>query len=379
MFRSYHKLLVVITLVAIATTTVVFAGDKTVSRNYKNGKKVIDGGMTYPVHNGRTASYYVNEKAHGGVVNFGRKATTDEIKAWDIDVMPDGTGLPEGEGSVEEGDEIYEVKCASCHFDFGSGGSGYPALQQGNAYEGQKTLTNQRLNPDDDGPQRNFGSYWPQASTLWWYIQTGMPHPAPMSLSDDETYALVAYTLSINEIKIDGEELDDEYVLNREKFLKIVMPNKDGFEPKIDGPQGLENARKYFDNPKNFGGIKERCMKNCFDGEAVVARIQGVGISEYSPPISIKKEKPAPQESGITEHPGKKGYTASCAVCHTTDAMGAPAVGDKEAWDAALKKGLDKVKYNAIHGINGMPPKGGASLPDEKINEIVEYMIEASK
>jgi cytochrome c len=379
MFKSYHKLLVATTLFAMLGTSVVCAADKTVSRTYENGKKVIDGGMTYPVYKGKTAAYYVNEKAHGGAVNFGRKPTLDEIKAWDIDVMPDGTGLPEGEGSVEKGDEIYEAKCASCHFDFGSGGSGYPALQQGNAYEGQKTLTNQRINPDDDGPQRNFGSYWPQASTLWWYIQTGMPHPAPMSLSDDETYALVAYTLSINEIQIDGEELDDEYVLNREKFLKIVMPNKDGFEPKIDGPNGLENARKYYDNPKNFGGNKERCMKNCFDGDPVVARIQGVGISEYSPPISIKREKPMPKEGSKAEHPGEKAYTASCAVCHTTDAMGAPAVGDKQAWEAALKKGLDKVKHNAIYGINGMPPKGGTTLSDDKVSEIVDYMIEASK
>ena len=363
-------------VVAAVSATGAVAGDKTVSRTYENGKKVIDGGTTYPVVNGKTSSYYVNPKAHEGKVKYGRTPTANEIKAWDIDVMPDGTGLPEGKGTVEEGDEIYEEKCASCHFDFGTGGSGYPALQKGNAYEGQKSLTNQRVDGNDDGPIRVFGTYWPYASTLWWYIKTGMPHPAPMTLTNDEVYALVAYIVSINELKIDGEELDDEYELNREKFLKIVMPNKDGFEPKIDGPKGLENARAYFNDFKNYGN-GTRCMKDCFDGEPKLARISGAGISDYEPPISEKKDLPPAKEGAVA--PGQKTYEASCAVCHATDAMGAPAVGDKAAWTKVLEKGIDSVYANAINGINGMPPKGGTSLDDAKLKEVVDYMINKSK
>ncbi len=376
MFKSYRKLLSTVAIVALASVAVMASSDA--SRTYKNGKKVIDGGMTYPVKDAKRSSYRVNTQKLYKDVKFGRTATADEIKAWDIDVMPDGTGLPAGKGSVEDGDELYEAKCASCHFDFGAGGAGYPALQQGNAYEIQKTLKNQRLHPDDDGPKRNFGSYWPYASTLFWYIKTGMPHPAPMSLSVDETYALVAYILSINEIKIDDEELDDEYVLDREKFLKIVMPNKDGFVPKIDGKNGLDNVRKFYDNPKNFGGNKIRCMKNCFDGKPIVTRIQGVGISDYNPPLSNKKEKPAKKEA-TSGNEAKSTYEASCAVCHATDAMGAPAVGDKKAWAATLKKGIDKVYHNAIHGINGMPPKGGTSLDDAAVKAVVDYMVSQSK
>ncbi len=376
MFKSYHKLFLSAAVVA-AVATSALAGDTGGSRTYSNGKKVIDGGVTYPVKNGKTSAYFVNEKAHKTKFSKGRIATKDEIAAWDIDVMPDGTGLPEGKGSVEDGDAIYEEKCASCHFDFGTGGAGYPALQKGNAYEGQKSLTNQRHSPDDDGPIRVFGTYWPQASTLWWYIKTGMPHPAPLSLTDDEVYALVAYTISINELKIDGEELDDEYVLDKEKFLKLVMPNKDGFEPKIDGPKGVENTRAYFNDFKNYGN-GTRCMKNCFEGEPELAKISGSGISDYEPPISIKRSLP-PKKEGEAEAPGKKAYEASCAVCHATDAMGAPDVGNKKAWAAIVKKGMDKVYDNAINGINGMPPKGGASLSDDEIKEIVDYMIGASK
>jgi len=307
MFKSYRKLLVSSVVIAVAAASAFAAGDTGGSRTYTNGKKVIDGGSTYPVKDGKAGPYHINEDAHKGSVKFGRTPTANEIKAWDIDVMPDGTGLPEGKGTVEEGDEIYEEKCAACHFDFGTGGAGYPSLQKGNAYEGQKSLTNQRTGPDSDGPIRVFGTYWPYASTLWWYIKTGMPHPAPMSLSNDEVYALVAYIVSINELKIDGEELDDEYELNREKFLKIVMPNKDGFEPSIDGPKGLENARAYFNDFKNYGN-GTRCMKDCFDGKPVLARISGAGISDYQPPISEKKDLPVKKEGA--EKPGEKVYKA---------------------------------------------------------------------
>jgi cytochrome c len=89
---------------------------------------------------------------------------------------------------------------------------------------------------------------------------------------------------------------------------------------------------------------------------------------------------PAKKEGAAgTEHPGKKTYEASCAVCHATDAMGAPRVGDKKAWAAVLKKGIDKVYHNALNGVNGMPPKGGTSLPDDKIKEVVDYMVSQAK
>ena len=350
---------------------------KSVKKKYDfNGKLVVDGGVYYPIVDGKTGAYHVNESAHKTSFNKGKIATANEQKAWDIDVMPDGTGLPEGSGSVEFGDEVYEEKCLSCHGDFGAGAGLYPRLTVGNAYEMHKTLINQRVDPDTDGPHRAFGSYWPYASTLWWYIKTGMPHQAPMSLTTEEVYALSAYILHVNEMEIDGEEVDEDYVLDREKFLKIKMPNEDGFEPNINGPKGQDNARNYFNNPINYGnGV--RCMKDCYEGEPRVQRIK-FALTDFSPPLDSEKKLPEVKDEKPA-HPGKAKYEASCAVCHATDAMGAPEVGNKDAWDATLKKGLDAVIANTINGVNGMPPRGGSSLSDEELKEVVDYMISVSK
>jgi len=382
MFTVNKKLLISISAAAALSLSLAGCMESAAPSDATGVKKAsIDGGVMYPIANGKTGPYYVNEKAHSGVINFGRTPTEKEYEEWDSDIMADGTGLPEGEGSVEDGEEIYESKCVMCHGDFGSGGGGYPSLSKGNAYELHETLTNQRIKPDTDGPVRVFGTYWPKASTLWWYIKDAMPHPMTDSLSDDEVYSLVAYILNINEMEIDGEEVDDEYVLTREKFLKIKMPNENGFEPKIDGPNGPDNVRKYFSNPANFGAQKvdpaKRCMTNCQEPTAKVVYIQGAGINDFHPPLSAVRD--LPKEEASTSFDAPKAYEANCAMCHGADGMGAPVVGDKAAWAAVTAKGLDKVYSNGIHGINGMPPKGGSDLSDANFKSVVDYMINKSK
>ena len=347
---------------------------------YADGKAVIDGGVTYPVVNGKTSDYVVDTQAETTTFNYGRTPTANELAAWDTDVthikLP-----PEGSGSVEDGEELYEAQCVMCHGDFGSGGGGYPSLSKGSGEDLQKTLTNQRFDPDADGPTRVFGSYWPQASTMWWYIHDGMPHPKTKSLSVDETYALTAYMLNINEFYIDGVEVDDEYVLNRENFAKIVMPNVDGFEPKITGPNGTDNVRAYYQVPGNFGAQKvnpaERCMKDCLEPTAKEVYIAGTGISDFLPPISIVRDLPKEEGAVVV---GKADYESSCAVCHGAAGMGAPVVGDKGTWAEMLaNRGNDKILANAINGVGGMPPKGGTDFSDAKMKEVVDYMINASK
>jgi len=351
-------------------------------RSYMNGKKVIDGGVYYPVISNKRGPYYVNTDIDNGGYAYGRTPTANELKAWDTTVTPWHLP-PEGEGTVEEGEAVYEAKCVMCHGDFGSGGGGYPALSKGNAYDNVKTLKYQRTTPDHEGPIRVFGNYWPEASTLWWYIKEGMPHPDTRTLTEDEVYSLVAYILNLNEMEIDGVPVDEDYVLDQEKFAKIVMPNKDGFEPNIEGANALDDVRAYYDNPANFGAQKiasadERCMHDCQKPTAKVAPIK-IEQKEFLPPLSEVRDLPEVENTAGVDLEAKNTYESSCAVCHGAAGMGAPVFGDKKAWAAVVGKGMDTVYSNAINGVGGMPPKGGTDLPDDKFKAVVDYMISQSK
>lgn len=387
MFKLDRKLVTIGMTLALSTTLAVAAASAAAPGVYKSKSGAIDGGVMYPRENGNYTAYKYNTQSTKGV-SFGRPATANEIKAWDIDALPDGTGLPEGEGSVELGDELYEAQCAVCHGDFGGGGQGYPQLAGGNQDKDEngivKTLKNQRLEPGMDAPKRTIGTYWPVATTLFTYIRDSMPYAHPKSLSNDEVYAITAYILAQNEIEIDGEEMDDEYVLNKEKLVKVVLPNRNGFYPNIDGPNAQEDIRAFFaDRAKNIGA-GTRCMKDCkdpgMDGktEAKVMKI-GYEMKDVMPPYAYAKDLPPETEGGIVSK-AEKMYDASCKLCHATDTMGAPAVGDANTWESVMQKGMDTVLVNAIKGMGGMPPKGGnMDLSDDDIKEIVEFMINSSK
>lgn len=135
---------------------------------------------------------------------FGRKAEREKIKAWDIDIRPDGKGLPEGKGIVHSGQLIYMAKCSSCHGAKGEGGSSARLVEIMNDTIKAKTI----------------GNYWPYATTLFDYIRRAMPFNAPGSLSNDEVYDLTAWLLFRNRI------IDSTTVLTKRNLPKLVMPAK---------------------------------------------------------------------------------------------------------------------------------------------------------
>ncbi len=138
---------------------------------------------------------------------FGRPADSARLAAWDIDVMPDGRGLPPGSGSIEAGAEVYATSCAPCHGDAGQGGP------------------NDRLVAEEDDSGRAIGAYWPYASTLYDYIRRAMPWDRPGSLSDDEVYAVVAWLLYQNGLIEEGVTLDAETLAG------VTMPAMGLFVP----------------------------------------------------------------------------------------------------------------------------------------------------
>jgi S-disulfanyl-L-cysteine oxidoreductase SoxD len=148
---------------------------------------------------------------------FGRPATPQEIKGWDIDISPDGAGLPPGQGDVRQGEAIFATKCASCH---GPHGEGKPMVR---LVGGTGTLR-------DNKPIKTVGSYWPYATTLFDYVRRAMPLNAPQSLSADEVYAVSAYLLFLNGI------VPQDATLDADALAKIKMPNRDGFVSAYPSP-----------------------------------------------------------------------------------------------------------------------------------------------
>jgi len=372
------KLSKVLALTLFASAALYAGGEKVVKVKQPAFKdRNVDAAVIYKVKNGTYAGVYkVNPQTQKvKAYNFGRKATKEEIKFNDIDVRYDWQGLPDGKGSVADGEELYNKHCVMCHGDFGAGGKGYPVLAGG-----QGTLKNQLVDPEngDEPPIRTIGSYWPYASTLWWYVKTGMPFPHPMSLSDDEVYAIVAYLLSINEIQIDGQDLDDDFVLTKEKLMKVVMPNVNGFYPDVNGKNGALNMKKFISNPSNYGTQTVRCMKNCPTGKLV--RIKHKLDDGIKPPVSEVRDlpkEPAASGGGANSKYAKL-FEEKCNACHGNKAI-APVPGDKEAWAPRIKQGKETLYKHAINGFQGMPPKGGTNLPDADIKGIVDYMVSKSK
>jgi len=180
--------------------------------------------------------------ASDGTYGLGRAAHAEEIAAWDVDVLPDGRGLPEGSGNAYDGEEIFADQCASCHGDFAEGVDNWPVLAGG-----FDTLA-------DEDPVKTVGSYWPHLSTVYDYVYRSMPFGAAGTLTPDETYAIVAYILYSNDL------IDDEFELTHENLGQFDMHNQDGFV--IDDRPELEYS----------AWRTEPCMENCKDAVDVTMR-----------------------------------------------------------------------------------------------------------
>ncbi len=142
--------------------------------------------------------------------DLGQIAQPAQIAGWNIDVSPDGAGLPPGQGSVSRGKVIFDANCAACHGELGQGGLADRLVG------GIGTLNTAK-------PIRTVGSFWPYATTLYDYVHRAMPFNAPQSLTPDEVYAVSAYILYLNHI------IPQDAVLNKATLPKVKMPNRNGF------------------------------------------------------------------------------------------------------------------------------------------------------
>ncbi len=141
--------------------------------------------------------------------NLGKPLTPADLAVWDINILPDGTGLPAGSGTPAQGARIYATKCATCHGENGKGGVN-AALIGGESVKNMDSV-------------KTIANFWPYATTLFDYIRRAMPWRQPRSLTDDEVYALTAYIFSLNKL------IGENDTMNAQTLPKVRMPNRDGF------------------------------------------------------------------------------------------------------------------------------------------------------
>lgn len=172
------------------------------------------------MHNGwlAVAGLLLLQPAQGGDrPELGEPLTPEEVAAVTFTILPDGSGLPAGSGSVAQGEAVYQQHCLTCH---GAAGAGGPNDRLAG---GHGTLA-------DATPVKTVGSYWPFATTLFDYLRRAMPYTAPGTLSNDELYAVAAYVLYLNGI------VAADAVLDADSLAAVEMPNRDGFESAWQDP-----------------------------------------------------------------------------------------------------------------------------------------------
>jgi mono/diheme cytochrome c family protein len=141
--------------------------------------------------------------------NLGRPVSPAEMAAWDINILPDGSGLPPGSGTPAEGARIYTAKCSACHGPEGKGGASARLV----GGEPVKSMNS----------EKTIANFWPFATTLFDYIRRAMPWQQPRSLTNEEVYALTAYILNLNNL------IGERDAMNAQTLPKVRMPNRDGF------------------------------------------------------------------------------------------------------------------------------------------------------
>ena len=212
-------------------------------------------------------------------MGLGREATPEEVAAWDIDIRPDGMGLPVGSGDVYTGEELWLENCSVCHGDFAEGTGRWPVLAGGFG-----TL-------EGDRPVKTVGSYWPYLSTVYDYIYRAMPFGNAQSLSHDDVYALTAYLLYSNDL------VDDEFELSNENFTDVEMPNA----PNFFMDDRMETEFPLF--------TVEACMEGCKDNVEITARAAVIDVTPDAAGGDLKAavkpqqrpKKPPPRERRLSK------------------------------------------------------------------------------
>jgi len=323
-----------------------------------------------------------NDKFSG----IGRTATPAELKAWDIDVRPDFKGLPPGRGTVAQGQDLWEAKCAGCHGVFGESNEVFAALVGGTTKDDIKTGRVARL-LDPSFPGRTTMMKVSHISTLWDYINRAMPWTAPKSLKPDEVYAVTAYLLSLADVLPADGELSDRNIAEVQQRL----PNRKGKTTAHalwpDGQFGKAGK------PDVQGSA---CMKNCLAEETIASYLPDFARNAHGN-LAQQQRLVGPQRgldtqqaraSAVPVVPTSKPVSAllsqyACLACHQIESkVVGPSFREvaarykdradaREFFAARLKSGS-----SGVWGSIPMPPQ---TLPEAELAAIAGWLAAGAR
>ena len=173
---------------------------------------------------------------------LGRPPKAEEIRAWDIAISPTGKELPSGQGTAKEGAVLYVRKgCAGCHGAAGSGGPAPTLIARKGAQAGppMPSMPSMPCLAPCVNDANAMAVHSPYATTIWDYINRGMPLGKEGSLMPNEVYSLTAFLLYRNDV------IKEDEVMDAQSLPKVKMPNRDGFALPPEWKHGTPRLQGY--------------------------------------------------------------------------------------------------------------------------------------
>jgi len=167
---------------------------------------------------------------------LGKTPSAEEIRTWDIAISPTGKELPSGQGTAKEGAALYVRKgCAGCHGATGSGGHAPTLVSR----KGPQTGPSAPCLAPCVNDANSMAVHSPFATTIWDYINRGMPLGKEGTLTPNEVYALTAFLLHKNAV------IKEDEIMDAQSLPKVKMPNREGFALPPEWKHGTPRLQGY--------------------------------------------------------------------------------------------------------------------------------------
>jgi len=138
------------------------------------------------------------------IIFFSFQCFSNEIYTIEID----GSNLPNGEGTINDGKKLYSKNCSQCH---GPSGEGLYAAE----LVGKGKLVGNEVS-------KTVGNFWPYAPKIFDYLKRAKRKENETFFSDEEIYSLTGYILNLNGL-FSAEKI------NKKLLSEVIMPNRENF------------------------------------------------------------------------------------------------------------------------------------------------------